>query len=56
MVYRMMCGGVSSRTEQKPSVYSLISDLERTEDGPERIFFAPEDEISMSIEYYNPVR
>ena len=57
MVYRLLLGGVLNKTEHKPSVFSLISELDRAEDAgqlPERIFFGAEEEISMSIECYNP--
>jgi hypothetical protein len=57
MVYRILSGGMVNKTEHKPSVYSLLSELDRAEDAgqfSERIFFSPEDEISMSLECYNP--
>ena len=58
MVYRMLSAGLPTRTEQRASIYSLISELDVPETNlmmADRIMFTPEDEISMSIEYYSSV-
>ena len=54
MVYRLLLGGVLNKTEHKPSVFSLISELDRAEDAgqlPERIFFGSEEETAIFVRY-----